>query len=291
MVNISVVIPTLNEEKFLPRCLDSLMKQLHASDELIVVDGGSEDETLAIAQSYGAKTILYGGSTTGEARQLGAQQARNPIVYNTDADNVFPDGTIARIKRHFEENPALIALSGPATDTKRRPLVQLLEGPIYTIFQGGVGCNTAYRKEAFLKTNGYPISRFGEAIPVWDELKRLGPVLFDEKLCVLTETDRWYSTSLPSYLIGAGLFGAGLIGAGPLLIGAGLGFTLGQIGVDHWAYLTEPTEHLHHFHIGGALAGLGMTFYGVDAKDWGLMFIGLGITLALQDWLTEPQSP
>ena len=52
---VSVVIPTLNESQNLPRCLD----HLQWADEVVVVDSGSTDDTVKIAESYGAKVINF----------------------------------------------------------------------------------------------------------------------------------------------------------------------------------------------------------------------------------------
>lgn len=52
---ISVVLATFNEEKNLPKCLDSV-KDL--ADEIVVVDGSSQDKTVEIAKKYGAKVVV-----------------------------------------------------------------------------------------------------------------------------------------------------------------------------------------------------------------------------------------
>jgi len=54
VVSISIIIPTLNEEKMIGRCLESLTRLAYARDrfEVLVVDNGSRDKTLAIAESF-----------------------------------------------------------------------------------------------------------------------------------------------------------------------------------------------------------------------------------------------
>ncbi|NVM57107.1 MAG: glycosyltransferase [Desulfobacterales bacterium] len=64
-MNISVVVPAKNEERFLPDLLDSLMPQLGYGDEVIVVDNHSTDETANMAELYGAKCCMR--MTCGEA--------------------------------------------------------------------------------------------------------------------------------------------------------------------------------------------------------------------------------
>ena len=70
IVKISIIIPVLNEASHIA---DTLATVVEASNvEVIVVDGGSHDETVAIAQSLGAKIIAAG---TGRASQMNAGAA------------------------------------------------------------------------------------------------------------------------------------------------------------------------------------------------------------------------
>jgi glycosyltransferase involved in cell wall biosynthesis len=55
VINISIVIPALNEEHFLPHLLTSLTKQTKSDFEVIVVDGSSTDRTVEVARSFGTK--------------------------------------------------------------------------------------------------------------------------------------------------------------------------------------------------------------------------------------------
>lgn len=56
---VAVIIPTLNEEKFIARCLDSVIEQSYPFRDMdvMVVDGGSKDRTIEIVQEY-QKSIL-----------------------------------------------------------------------------------------------------------------------------------------------------------------------------------------------------------------------------------------
>jgi len=90
MPSCSVIIPTLNEAAKLPLCLNALRSGVPAVElEVIVVDGGSTDDTVAIARRMGAKTIV---SPAGRARQLnaGAVVARSDYFYFLHADTVPP---------------------------------------------------------------------------------------------------------------------------------------------------------------------------------------------------------
>jgi len=90
-VRVSVVIPVLNEEKYVGGCLQSLPQ---ASCEVIVVDGGSTDNTVAIAQSCGANVILLGSANRGRQMNAGAAAAQGELLLFFHADSRLPPNGI-----------------------------------------------------------------------------------------------------------------------------------------------------------------------------------------------------
>lgn len=91
-VAVSIIIPAFNEEKMIGRCLGSLAKLDFARErfEVIVVDNGSTDKTLGIAESFQDRLNLRVLQKTGvrisALRNLGAQEAQGTIVAFLDAD-------------------------------------------------------------------------------------------------------------------------------------------------------------------------------------------------------------
>ncbi len=81
---VSVIIPTLNEEEYLPKLLKSLMEQSFQDFEIIVSDAGSRDRTRAIAKEYGA--LVVEGGMPGIARNAGAKKAAGDFLFFLDAD-------------------------------------------------------------------------------------------------------------------------------------------------------------------------------------------------------------
>ena len=84
---LSVIVPVLNEEARLPRALASLASLMRLGAEVVVVDGGSLDNTVACAHRAGVKVI---GATRGRARQqnLGAKVARGELLAFLHADTL-----------------------------------------------------------------------------------------------------------------------------------------------------------------------------------------------------------
>lgn len=85
---ISIIIPTFNEERYLPRLLTSIQNQTQPPKEVIVADAYSVDTTRKIARSFGCKLIDGGLPATG--RNNGAKKATQSILLFLDADVVLP---------------------------------------------------------------------------------------------------------------------------------------------------------------------------------------------------------
>lgn len=86
---LSVIIPTLNEDENLGRCIKSLSEQTRQDFEVIIVDGGSIDDTVDIADSNGFKVIKVKKTRPHDvstAKNLGAKYARGDILFFLDAD-------------------------------------------------------------------------------------------------------------------------------------------------------------------------------------------------------------
>lgn len=110
----SIVIPTLNEEKYLPNLLTDLSKQSFRDFEVIVVDGNSDDKTMEKAKSYlsslPALSILTSSTRhVCTQRNLGAANAKADWLIFMDADNRLPPYFLQGIKYRLESNTVDIA--------------------------------------------------------------------------------------------------------------------------------------------------------------------------------------
>jgi len=91
----SIIIRTFNEQKFLPYLLDGIQKQTEKDIEVIVVDSGSSDNTVAIAERYGAKIVRIDPKEFSFGRSLnrGIAAASHDLIVLASAHvfPVFPD--------------------------------------------------------------------------------------------------------------------------------------------------------------------------------------------------------
>ncbi len=85
---LSIIIPTLNEEKFLPKLLNSIKNQTMQPKEIIVSDAFSTDNTRKIAREFNVKIVNGGLPAIG--RNNGAKIATQPLFLFLDADVVLP---------------------------------------------------------------------------------------------------------------------------------------------------------------------------------------------------------
>lgn len=91
--NVSVIVCTLNEEKRIKGCLEAIKKNLPG--EIILVDGGSKDNTVKIARPYVDKIVKSKKSNLSRDRQLGINSASNSLIAMIDADHRLEPDSLA----------------------------------------------------------------------------------------------------------------------------------------------------------------------------------------------------
>ena len=168
---ISVVVPALNEEKYIGRCLSSLTCQTYPRGlyEIIVVDNGSIDRTAEIARKYGAKVVYEPKRGVGPARRRGAEEARGEVIAGTDADTIAPPTWVQAIARAFSSDEALGAVTGPILlhdgNSFQRWAARCVSNPAtrlsFAVGRGViVGNNFAVRARDYWTVGGFDASLF-----------------------------------------------------------------------------------------------------------------------------------
>lgn len=101
---ISIIVPIYNAERYLEACLDSLLSQSEKELQILLVDDGSTDGSLAIAKEYAAKDTrveVFHQSNAGQsaARNVGLQHAKGEFIAFVDADDKIAENWC---ERHLE---------------------------------------------------------------------------------------------------------------------------------------------------------------------------------------------
>ncbi|MFK5956312.1 MAG: TIGR04283 family arsenosugar biosynthesis glycosyltransferase [Planctomycetota bacterium] len=98
---LSVIIPTLNEEVALPACVHAVLTQENPEAELeleiLVVDGGSADQTVAVAQASGVHAVLESPLGRGQQLARGASLAKGDVLLFLHADCILPPAAFREI--------------------------------------------------------------------------------------------------------------------------------------------------------------------------------------------------
>ena len=88
-ISVSVIVPTRNEERNIKRLLASLRLLRYRNIEVIVADYMSNDNTVKIARSFGARVIELDKAGVGYASFIAANEARGDVIIRTDADAIL----------------------------------------------------------------------------------------------------------------------------------------------------------------------------------------------------------
>ena len=106
--SLSIVVNNYNYEQYLEEALESVFSQLYNQDEVIVVDDGSSDNSLAVLEGYQleGKLTLIAQQNQGQMAAVvtGINAAKGEIVVLLDSDDVLLDGYLKRLREIYRQN-------------------------------------------------------------------------------------------------------------------------------------------------------------------------------------------
>jgi len=186
-LSISIIIPTYNEERYLPKALASLTKLEKKPDEVIIVDSASTDATVAIARDFGARIIRVPERGIGRARQTGLARAKGDIVAYTDADTQVPPSWLTHILDGLSQKGVVGVYGGfrvydgwPAYQWYVN-YINFASFPVFSFFSipFAAGQNIAFLRTIGLQAGGFPTKfRSVEDIEIMRRLAVFGKILY-----------------------------------------------------------------------------------------------------------------
>lgn len=174
----SIIVPVLNEEAVLDDQLAHLTVQCAQYDcEVLIVDGGSTDNTISIAQRYGQ--VIHSARGRATQMNIGAAAARGEVLLFLHADTRLPDEAFNAIQRSLA-SPEVVGGAFQLCFTCNQWPYRLvacitnLRARLSTIFTG----DQAYfmRASSFQAVGGYPNQPLMEDLEIIARLRKLGEV-------------------------------------------------------------------------------------------------------------------
>ena len=196
-MDFSVVVPALNEEKRIRRCLESIRAQRTSrSYELIVSDSGSTDRTLEIAREYADKVHVCSERGTARARNEGAALASGDVLVFVDSDTeVMPD-YLETVGRAFEDRDMLACSCAFRFGrmSAKLLLAEYVTNTYYvtrSLLRGTTlpGFNVCIRRDVFEKVGGFRLCHL-EDLDMSIKLRKLGRTRYLPRRVAVTSPRR-----------------------------------------------------------------------------------------------------
>jgi glycosyltransferase involved in cell wall biosynthesis len=162
----SLICTVINEEKTVRNLLDSILKQTRKPDEIVIVDGGSRDDTVRVLKEHSkkfpipVKVIVADGANISQGRNIAIKHAKGPVIVSTDGGTVHDRNWFKNIVKNIEKGYDVSAgLFYPLPKTEFERIVGKLMYPDMDRVPDDwppSSRSAAFTKKAWKKSGGYP---------------------------------------------------------------------------------------------------------------------------------------
>ncbi len=191
-MNVSVVIPTYNRYKLLKRAIESLYKQTCLPDEIIVVDDGSTDETVAIQNDFPEIIYIYQENRgVSAARNVGIQRAKNEWIAFLDSDDAWHSEKLQKqIDFHIKNSNILMSYTDEVwiRNGKNVKIPKKYKKIGKDIFLENISyCNIAPSSVLMHKKLFKQYGLFDEELPVCEDYDMWLRIAIEQKIALINE--------------------------------------------------------------------------------------------------------
>ncbi len=210
IMKISVIIPAYNEERYIAKTIEAILKQDYPDFEVIVVNNNSDDGTVAVVSPFLSDQRIRLIHETAQgllfARNAGLHAAKGTVIAQLDADCI-PDQQWLSLGQSYFRDPAVVGVSGPYNyydaTWPERVLMLLLQKIIFSITswyvqktkKGAilVGGNSFIRVSALQKAGGYNtrLQFYAEDTDTALRIAKYGKVIYSRSLVIKTSARRF----------------------------------------------------------------------------------------------------
>lgn len=183
-MRISLVIPVKNEEVSLPTLIESIDAQTRQPDEIIFVDGGSDDSTASLLKAFAGsrpsvKVLEIGEATPGRGRNVGTEAAESEWIAYTDAGIVLSPEWLENLSSVLEADSGVSAVYGdydPRTESwfERVSCIAYCAPKRDGSVRGRSIASSLIKREAWRAVGGFPDLRAGEDLIFMENLDAAG---------------------------------------------------------------------------------------------------------------------
>ena len=157
MLKISVVVPVYNTEKYLKRCVDSILNQKMKDYELIIVNDGSQDNSEEIIKKYEqqySNIIKYYKKENGglsDARNYGVAKATGKYICFIDSDDYIAEDLFEKLEKYIEQDVDLIKYKCIRVN-EQNEIIEKVTGPVFDKKSGQEAFNELYSSDVLMET-------------------------------------------------------------------------------------------------------------------------------------------
>ena len=194
-LSISIIIPTRNEEKSIGSCLNRLAAL--SVLEIIVVDGGSQDQTVTLARQQNVR-VLVSAPGRGTQQHVGALRAKGDIFLFLHADTRLPSDCCSQLTTILQQPQVAagafrLAIDSPETAFR---IIEWGANLRSTLLQRPYGDQALFvNRQTYFAAGGFPEQPIMEDVVLVERLKKRGNIVIANS-SVITSARRWQHRGL-----------------------------------------------------------------------------------------------